>query len=83
MPIDALQGYNAYAVTPADGSNISGAAERGFLIYVGVAGDISVDTIGGQTAVVFKNMAAGTILPVRVVRVRSTSTTATNLVAIN
>jgi hypothetical protein len=78
-----LQGVYAAAVTAHNSTNITGAGDRGFLIYVGVGGDVSVETIGGQTPIVFKNMASGTILPVRVVRVNSTNTTATNMVAIN
>lgn len=78
-----LQGFNAVAVTLSDTVNVTYTGTSGATIYVGVGGDISVDTIGGQTAVVFKNMASGTILPVRCVRVRTTSTTATNCVAIS
>ena len=78
-----LQGFNAYAVTLSDTVNVTYAGSSGATIFVGVGGDISVDTIGGQTAVVFKNMASGSILPVRCIRVRATSTTATNCVAIS
>lgn len=78
-----LQGVYAGVVTKHDSTNITGAGDRGFCIYVGVGGDISVETITGQTPIVFKNMASGTILPVRVKRVNSTSTTATDMVAIN
>lgn len=48
-------------------------------IYVGVAGDISVQTAGG--ARIFKNAIAGTIIPINALKVNAASTTATNLLA--
>jgi len=48
-------------------------------LYVGGAGDVKVVTVGGST-VIFSAVPAGTILPVAVVRVFSTGTTATSLV---
>lgn len=48
-------------------------------LYVGGAGDVKVVTVGGST-VTFTGVPAGTILPVTVVRVFSTLTTATSLV---
>lgn len=69
---------NAFVVTPADGSNLTHAARA---LFVGGAGDIRVDTLGGDT-VTFASVLAGSILPVRVLKVYSTGTTATNLVAV-
>lgn len=78
-----LQAEHGVAVTPNDSTDLSGASRtKGFLIYVGVGGDVVVDTIGGETSLTFKNMASGTILPVRVARVR-TASTATNMVALS
>lgn len=68
---------NAAAVTPADGENLATPAKA---LWVGAFGDVSVDTVGGQTAVVFKGCAG--VLPVAVVRVRATGTTATDIVAL-
>jgi hypothetical protein len=63
-------------------------------IYVGGTGDIAIVmpdhnlALGASAAaaqavdVVFSNVSAGTILPVQAVRVLSTGTTATNLVAL-
>lgn len=48
-------------------------------IYVGVAGDISVQT--AVAARVFKNAIAGTIIPVNALKVNAAGTTATNLLA--
>lgn len=70
---------NAVAVTPADGTDLTTATRA---LWVGGAGNISVDLVGGQTAVVFSGIAAGTWMPLRVTRVRSTSTTATLIVAV-
>lgn len=70
---------NAAAVTPNDSADLSNVAVA---LYVGGSGDVSVDTVGGQESVVFSGVSAGTVLPVRVKRVNSTSTTATDIVAL-
>lgn len=82
--IDSMlpQAVYAAAITPSDSADIANIGDGGVVVYVGVGGDLVVDTLGGQTAVTFKNMGSGQILPVVVKRVRSTNTTATNLVAI-
>jgi len=72
---------NAESVTPSDSVDLT-YHTRG--LYIGVAGDVSVEMIGeeGTTTVTFVGLLAGSILPVRVSRVNSTSTTATSIVAI-
>lgn len=72
-------GEHAAAVTPNDSTDLTTAC-RG--LYIGGAGDVTLDTVGGETTVVFNSLVAGTILPVRAVRVRATGTTATNIVAL-
>lgn len=69
----------AVAVTPADGSDLSLAPTRG--LYIGVSGDVKVDMLGGDTAITFKAAPVG-VLPIRVKRVYSTGTTATNILAL-
>jgi hypothetical protein len=71
---------HAEAVTPGDTSanNFSREAQA---LYVGGAGNVAVVLPSG-TAVVFAGLFAGYILPVRCIRVNSTDTTATNLVAL-
>lgn len=64
----------AAAVTPSDTLETFAAA-----LYVGGAGNVVVVTEGGDT-VTFTGVPAGTILPIRVKQVRSTSTTATSIV---
>lgn len=69
------------AVTPSDSANFAQA--RG--LYVGVSGDVAAvsrSLTGVETAVVFKNVGAGTLLPVRTRRVNATGTTATSIVAL-
>jgi hypothetical protein len=66
--------HNAAAVTP---NNSVDLANPGY-IAVGVAGNLNVDTINGDTVVV--PAAAGIPVPVLVKRVRATSTTATGIV---
>jgi hypothetical protein len=68
--------YNVYQASPQ-----STIGNPGCSLYVGGAGNVSVVTIGGDTATFF-SVPAGTILPVQVIKLRSTSTTATNIVAL-
>jgi hypothetical protein len=69
---------NALAVTPDDGTNL-GYYSRA--LYVGGAGNLKIDTVGGST-VTFVSVPAGTVLPVRAKKVHATGTTATNIVAL-
>jgi hypothetical protein len=48
----------------------------GCFLYVGGTGNVSVVTIGGDI-ITFNGVPAGTTLPIQVLRLRSTSTTAT------
>lgn len=68
---------DGYSVTPADGADLPDVP-RG--IWVGGAGDISMVLLSGN--VTLKAVPAGTLLPVRPLRVRSTGTTATDIVAL-
>jgi hypothetical protein len=68
----------AEAVSPHDSTNFTNGECRA--LYVGVAGDV-VAIING-TAITFTGMLAGSVYPIRCTRVNSTSTTATNMVAL-
>lgn len=68
----------SYAAAIVNGTNFA-ATSRG--IWVGVAGNVNVVMEGGGT-VLFTGALAGTVIPVRATQVASTSTTATNLVAL-
>jgi hypothetical protein len=67
------------AVTPSDTVDLA-AVTRG--LWVGTAGDVVAISKAGNTAT-FKNIANGTLLPIRVSRVKATSTTATDIVGLS
>lgn len=69
---------HAAAVTPSDSTDLTTSARS---LYIGVSGDVTLDTVGGETTILFKAAPVG-ILPVRAQRVRATGTTATNIVAL-
>jgi hypothetical protein len=69
----------AAAVTPSNSTDLS-TFSRG--LYIGGAGNITVDMVGGQTGVLFSNLVAGSVYPLRVSRVYATGTTATGIVAL-
>lgn len=84
MAYTKLQTERALEVTPNDSTNISLAGDvatnRGCVLYVGVGGSLKVMTAGGDT-VTFKNFIGGSFLPVQVLRVYSTGTTASEIIA--
>lgn len=43
-------------------------------LWIGGAGDLVVDMVGGQKAVTFAAVPAGTLMPIRVTKVRTAST---------
>jgi hypothetical protein len=77
-PLDASSAHGFFAVTKSDTANFSFTV-RG--IYVGGTGDVVAITEAGA-AVTFSSVPAGSILPIRAIRVNSTSTTATNMVGL-
>lgn len=87
MAYQKLQAERAALVTPSDTVNIPfvGGDENTnnwpCVLYVGGAGNIRVMTAGGDD-IVFSAVPVGTFLPVQVIRVYATNTTATNIVAL-
>ena len=84
MSYTKLQAGRAAAVTPSDTVNIpavTGGVNNGCVLYVGGSGDIKVTTIGGDD-VTFVGIPAGTFIPVHVIRVWSTGTTSTDIIAL-
>jgi len=84
MSYQKLQAGRAAAVTPSDTVNIpavTGGTNNGCVLYVGGTGTLKVTTIGGDD-VTFTGVPAGTFIPVHVVRVWATGTSATSIVAL-
>ena len=83
--LNYMQSGRAAAVTPSNTTNIpsvsGGTNEEGCILYIGATGTVKVRTIGGDD-VTFAGVPAGTTLQVRVVRVFSTGTSATNIIAL-
>jgi len=69
---------SAFSITPADDSDLSHVT-RG--LYVGTSGDVKVDMANGDT-VTFNSMSAGVVHWLRVKRVYSTGTTASDIVGV-
>lgn len=70
--IIAQDGVN---VTPSDTVNLSQVGQ----LYIGTGGDVKIKTEKG-TDLTFSNVADGTFLPIAVLRVFSTDTTASNII---
>ena len=68
----------AAAITVSDTDTYNPAIH----VYVGVAGDVAIVPEHSDSAVVFKGMLAGSVVPCRAVQVMDTDTTATDLVAL-
>ena len=84
MAYQKLQAGRAAAVTPSDTARIpdvAGGVNNGCVLYVGGAGNIKVETVGGDE-VTFVGINTGTFLPVQVVKVFATATSATNILAL-
>jgi hypothetical protein len=87
MAYQKLQGRSAAAVTPSNTTNIpsvsteNGSGNNGCVLYVGGGGNLKVLTVGGDE-VTFVNIQDGSFIPIQVLRVYATGTTATNIVAI-
>lgn len=69
---------HAFAITPQASADLPMATKA---LYVGGAGDLVVRLVDSDADVTLANVAAGTILPLRVRAIRDTST-ATNIVGL-
>jgi hypothetical protein len=69
---------NAAAVSVHDVNELDAVPRA---IYVGGAGDMKVTMYGGEE-VTFVGVAGGTVLPIRVKKIFSTGTSATNMIAL-
>lgn len=73
-----VSSYTAAAVTPSDATALR--PTRG--IYIGGSGDVKVDMAVDGEAITFAGVTAGSILPIQVVKIYETDTTATDMVAL-
>jgi hypothetical protein len=74
-----LSARNAAVVTPNNDTDLA-QVTRG--VFVGGAGNLNVNMAGTGTEVTFTGVPAGAFLPISVARIRATSTTATNIMAV-
>ncbi len=74
-----VPGENAVAVTPSDSTVL--ATTRFLYIGGGAPGNLVVDMVGGQTDVTFATVPVGTLLPLRVTKVKA-ATTCSDVIAI-
>lgn len=87
MAYQKLQATKAVDVTPSDTLNIpnptspDGVPNAGNVLYVGTGGDLKVTTVAGDD-VTFVNIQGGAFLPIQVVKVWSTGTTADDILAL-
>ena len=77
--LQVIPADHAFAITPTDGADLA-FVTRG--IYVGTGGDVAVILSGDSTAVTFAGVQSGSVLPLRVSRVNSTNTTASDIVGL-
>ena len=63
------------AVTPSDSTDLASVSEA---IMVGASGDVVANDAQGNSYT-FKSLQVGLIYPIRVTRIKSTGTTATNI----
>jgi len=70
--------HSATAVTPSDATIIP--TTRG--LYIGVTGNLAVKMSDDENTITFSNVPVG-VLPIQVIQVLSTGTTATNIIALN
>jgi hypothetical protein len=68
--------YDAASVSTNDTARIDPTRA----LFIGGAGNVKVDTVGGST-VTFNGLTAGSVLSVQVTRVYATGTTATDIIA--
>lgn len=73
----AAPAKHAAVVTPADGADLAHASRS---LYIGTGGTLKVTTLGGETLTI--TVGDNMMLPLRVVRVFSTGTTATDILSL-
>jgi hypothetical protein len=77
MAISIAPATTARAVTPSDSTTLGGCRA----LWVGGAGNLTLDFADGATNILMSGVPAGTLLPVAVLKVKA-ATTATLIVAL-
>lgn len=73
-----LPGESLASITPNDSADLARPTRA---VYVGTSGDLKVTDISGNTVTLY-DLAAGMFHPIRVVRIFSTGTTASDIAVI-
>lgn len=68
-----------FAIEPSDTDELQVGTKA---IFVGTGGDVTLRLIADEEDVVFRNLASGSVLDVRVRAVRASGTTATDIVGL-
>lgn len=72
-------GVHALSVTPNDTTDLTVVSRS---VYVGTGGNLEAILAGDTTSVIFMNVPAGSMLPIRVSRIRAAGTTASNILVV-
>jgi hypothetical protein len=75
----AYPGEHAEVVTPSDSTDLAVVSRA---LWIGGAGNIAVTMVSGAS-VTFSGVAAGTLLPIRVSRVKATNTSASLIISVS
>jgi len=82
--LDKMLYGTAVAITAVDGGSDqdidSGATYEA--LYIGVGGDVTVTLATDTEDILFKNLASGQLLPIRLTDVKASNTTATHMIAL-
>lgn len=78
--VDNGSAVSAVAITPNDSTDLA-AITRG--LFVGTGGNLSLILADDSSPVLFKNVPAGSVLPLRVKRVRAANTTAADILGLS
>ena len=70
---------NAILVTPSNSTDLTYVTRA---VYVGNGGALTADMADSGSSITFANVPSGTTLPIRVTRIRSTGTVATDIIAL-
>ncbi len=68
-----------FAIIPNDSSDLPQATKA---IYIGQGGDVTLRAVSADQDVIFRNLASGTILDVRIRSIRAAGTTASDIVGL-